>query len=214
MHTFCPFNKLWVSISLMIILLSESCQWSVGTCLKGVSLWLTELSSERELNKAKRLIPVPWAQGSLSGHPYTQNPYTQTLTRSICEPDDKQALFLTFGAGVHNPKNAFQSRLALMYSLGINENRCLRRGLMMRPVNPGSTLRKQSEDLAIGGEGNLWASQEAATFLRLGLEKRRPLPLMPQTKEWSNLLVKNSSLELNQRPAVHTARPRALVLLF
>lgn len=85
---------------------------------------------------------------------------------------------------------------------------------MMRSVNPGTPLRKQSEDLAIGGEGNLWASQEAATFLRLGLEKRRPLPLMPQTKEWNNLLVKNSSLEQNQRPAVRTARPRDLVCCF
>lgn len=65
-----------------------------------------------------------------------------------------------------------------------------------------------------GRGGNPWASQEAAAFLRLGQEKRRPLLLMPQTKAWNNLLVKNSSSELNQRPVVHNARLGALVCFF
>lgn len=65
-----------------------------------------------------------------------------------------------------------------------------------------------------GRGGNPWASQEAAAFLRLGQEKRRPLLLMPQTKAWNNLLVKNSSSELNQRPVVHNGRLGALVCCF
>ena len=35
--------------------------------------WLTNLSSELALNKAKLLIPGPWAKGSLVGHPYMEN---------------------------------------------------------------------------------------------------------------------------------------------
>lgn len=65
-----------------------------------------------------------------------------------------------------------------------------------------------------GRGGNPWAPQEAAAFLRLGQEKRRPLPLMPQTKAWNNLLVKNSSSGLNQRPVVHNGRLGALVCFF
>lgn len=65
-----------------------------------------------------------------------------------------------------------------------------------------------------GRGGNPWASQEAAAFLRLGQEKRRPLLLMPQTKAWNNLLVKNSSSGLNQRPVVHNGRLGALVCCF
>lgn len=62
------------------------------------------------------------------------------------------------------------------------EERTERWGLSIQSPLKKTTWRPGSER-----KGNLWASQEAATFLRLGLEKRRPLRLMPQTKEWNNL---------------------------
>lgn len=39
-----------------------------------------------------------------------------------------------------------------MCSVGIGENRWPRRGLAVRPVNPGTPLRKQSEDMALEEE--------------------------------------------------------------
>lgn len=61
---------------------------------------------------------------------------------------------------------------------------------------------------------NPWAPQEAGAFLRLGQEKRRPLLLMPQTKAWDNLLVKNSSSGLNQRLVVQNVWLGALACCF
>lgn len=204
----------------MIILLSESCQWIVGTWPKEVivcaSRWLTELSSEWALNKAKLLIPAPWAKGSLPGHPHMENhthKHNSPNRLFLCSWWKVCFISHTRSRGVW----LLKCFAALIDFDVLSQNRWKQ---MARERANGETCQSRESSKKTkwrpgsGRGGNPWAPQEAAAFLRLGQEKRRPLPLMPQTKARNNLLVKNSSSELNQRPVVHNGRLGALVCFF
>lgn len=143
-------------------------------------------------------------------------PYTQTVqTASFCEPDEKFALFLT-----HMMRGCATFSKCFAALIDFDVLRHYQWKQMAEERANGETCQSSESSKKTkwrrdsGRGGNPWASQEAAAFLRLGQVKRRPWPLIPQTKAWNNLLVKNPSSGLNQRPVVRNGRPGALVCFF
>lgn len=157
-----------------------------------------------------------WAKGSLPGHPCMANhTHKQSKQPLFYGPDEKFPLFLTHGSRLCDFLKCFAALIDFdVFSQNRPQQMAEERRANGETCQSGESSKKTKWRPGSGRGGNPWAPQEAAAFLRLGQEKRRPLLLMLQTKAWNNLLVKNSSSGLNQRPVVHNGRLGALVCFF
>lgn len=176
--------QLYVSFQLMIILLAgELSENSWNLTKGGKSLCLGESLSCRQRRRWTKLscsylcceLRIP------PRSPSHGKPYTQTVqTTSFCGPDEKFALFLTQGSRLCDFLKCFAALIGFdVFSQKRPQQMAEERRANGETCQSGESSKKTKWRPGSGRGGNPWAPQEAAAFLRLGQEKRRPLPLMP-----------------------------------
>ena len=95
----------------------------------------------------------------------------------------------------NHTKNAFGPLTWLWCAVRADLDSC-RWDPLHRPVNQTGPFKKTDKRICLSVRREaLLLFQEVAAFLGLRKEKPRPWPVMPQTKVWNYLLVKNSTSE-------------------